>query len=47
MAEERQLPPGDARRIKVVPPVEYGALEEILPVDNGTTNNTHFKFTSF
>ena len=47
MAEERHLPPRDGRWIKVVPPVEHGALEEILPVDNGTKNNTHFKFTSF
>ena len=47
MAEEGNLLPGDARRVKVAPPVEHGALEEILPVDNGTKNNTHFKFTSF
>ena len=48
MAEERSLPPGDARRTKVASLVEHGALEEILLVDNVTKNNTlHFQFTSF
>ena len=48
MAEERNLPPGDARRAKVAPPMEHGAFEEILPVDNGMKNNTpYFQFTSF
>ena len=46
MAEEGDLPPGDARRAKVAPPGEHRALEEILPIDNGTKNNTlHFHFT--
>ena len=48
MAEEANLPPGDARQAKVAPPVEHKALEEILLVDNSTKNNTsHFQFTSF
>ena len=48
MVEERNLSPGDVRRAKVASPVEHRALEEILPVDNGTKNNTpHFQFTSF
>jgi len=48
MIEEGNLPPGDARRVKVAPPVEHEALEEILPVDNGMKNNTHhFQFISF
>ena len=43
MAEERHLPPEEARRTKVTPPVEHRALEEIIPVDNGMKNNTpHF-----
>ena len=43
MAEERDLPPRDARRAKVTPPMEYRALGEVLPVDNGTDNDTpHF-----
>ena len=40
MAEEGNLPPGDARRAKVAPPVEHGAVEEILLVDNSMKNNT-------
>jgi len=48
MVEEGNLPLGDANRAKVAPPMEHGALEEILLVDNGTKNNTpHFQFTSF
>ena len=48
MEKEGNLPPRDARWVKVAPPVEHEALEEILPVDNGTKNNTpHFHFTSF
>ena len=48
MAEEGNLPPGDARWAKVAPPVEHRALEEILPIDNGTKNNTpYFQFASF
>ena len=43
MAEERHLPSRNARQTKATPPVEHGALEEILPVDNGMKNNTpHF-----
>ena len=43
MAEEMHLPPRDVRWTKVAPLVEHGALEEILPVDNGMKNNTpHF-----
>ena len=48
MAEERHLSPGDARRAKVAPPIEHGALEKILPVDDSMKNNTlHFQFTFF
>jgi len=48
MAKERHLPLGDARQTEVAPPMEHGALEKILPVDNGMKNNTpHFQFTSF
>ena len=43
MANERHLPPRDARRAEVVPPMEYGAPEKILLVDDGMKNNTpHF-----
>ena len=42
MAEVRHLPLGDTRRTKVAPPVEHEALEETLPVDNGTKNNSSF-----
>ena len=48
MAKKRHLPPGDARRTEVAPPMDHGAPEKILLVDNGTKNNTpHFQFTSF
>ena len=48
MAEEGNLSHEDARREEIAPPMEHGAPEEILPVDNGTKNNTpHFQFTSF
>ena len=42
MAKEGSLPPRDARQVKVAPPVEYRALEEILPVDNNMKNNTPY-----
>ena len=43
MANERHLPPRDARQAEVVPPMEHGAPEKILLVDDGTKNNTpHF-----
>ena len=48
MANERHLPLADARQAKVAPPMEHGALEKILLVDDGTKNNIpHFQFTSF
>ena len=48
MVEEMNLPPGGTRRAKVAPPMEHGALEEILPVGNDMKNNTpYFQFTSF
>ena len=40
MAEEKNLPLGDARRAKVAPPMEHGAPEEILSVNNNTKNHT-------
>ena len=40
MAEERHLPAGDARQVEVAPPMEHGAPEKILPVDDGMNNNT-------
>ena len=43
MVKERHLPLGDARGTKVAPLMKHGTPEEILPVDNGTKNNTpHF-----
>ena len=48
MAEERNLPPKDARWAKVALPKKHGAPKEILPINNGTKNHTpHFQFTSF
>ena len=48
MAEERNLPPGDARWAKVAPPMEHEAPKEILSVNNGMKNNTpHLQFISF
>ena len=48
MADERDLSPRDARCVKVAPPMEYGAPAKVLPVDNGTDNDTpHFQFISF
>ena len=48
MAEESHLPPGDARRVEVAPPMEHRALEKIPPVDDGLNNNTpYFQITSF
>ena len=43
MAKKRDLPPRNARRAKVAPPMEHEALGEVLVVDNGMDNNTpHF-----
>ena len=42
MTKERHLPPRDARQIEVAPPMEHGALEEILPVGNDTKNTTPY-----
>ena len=48
MADERDLPPRDARWVKIAPPMEHGAPAEVLPVDNGADNDTpHFQFISF
>ena len=48
MTEERHLPPGDARRAEVAPPIEHRAPEKLLPINGGMNNNTpHFQFTSF
>ena len=42
-AEERDLPLEDARWAKVSPPMENRAPGEVLPIDNGTDNDTpHF-----
>ena len=48
MADERDLPPRDARWVKIAPPMEHGAPAEVLPVDNGADNDTpHFQFIPF
>ena len=48
MAQEGNLPPGDTGWAKVAPPLEHGAPEEVLLVDNSMDNNTpHFHFISF
>ena len=46
MAKEKDLPPGDAKRVELL--MEHGAPEEVLLVDKGMDNDTpHFQFISF
>ena len=48
MAEERHLPPGDARWMKAAPFMEHQASQEILLVDDSRKSDTpHFQFISF
>jgi len=48
MAEERHLPPRNARWTEVAPSIEHRASQEILLVDDNMKNVTpHFQFISF